>query len=143
MKMLFLKTRLLPKISATVAAIQFLALSTATQVHAQGNQWTGVCVDSHMDKDVATIQGLECLLANVFSVTLTLIGLGGFTMLIIASFRWLASGGNSKQVETAKGTMTYAVVGLVVALSAFIALELIASFTGVGIIRTFSIPRSR
>lgn len=125
---------------------QSVSLLLAKTAFAQSNAWTGVCVDSLSgnpdSKDVATIQGLECLIANVFSVIITVIGLAGFTMLIVASFRWLASGGNTKQVDTAKGTMTYAIVGLVVSLSAFMVLELIASFTGVSIIRTFSIPRS-
>lgn len=122
---------------------QLAVLPLAAKIYAQGNVWTGVCVGSTMAAaDVATIQGLECLIANVFGVIITVIGLAGFTMLIIASFRWLASGGNTKQVDTAKGTMTYAIVGLVVSLSAFIVIELLASFTGVNIIRTFSIPRS-
>ncbi len=134
-------------LSATTAylAPQIASLVIATQVHAQ-SEWTGVCVGGGSEdpsvKDVATIQGLECLIANVFSVAITLIGLAGFVMFIIGSFRWLASGGNSKQIETAKGSMTYAVVGLVTSLSAFIVIELLASFTGVTILRTFSIPTS-
>lgn len=131
------------QVVSTYALTQLVALLLARPAAAQGNAWTGVCVGSQPGaEDVATIQGLECLLANVFLVIITVIGLAGFAMLIVASFRWLASGGNTKQVDTAKGTMTYAVVGLVVSLSAFIVLELLASFTGVGIIRTFSIPRS-
>ena len=45
-------------------------------------------------------------------------------------------------LEKAKKSFTYAVVGIVVALSAFIIINLIASFTGVNIIRNFSIPTS-
>lgn len=91
---------------------------------------------------VATIQGIECLLANVLSVAITLIGLAGFIMMIVGAFRYLISGGNSKETETARNTMTYAVIGLVVALASFIILNIIAEFTGIKTILEFSIPNS-
>ena len=115
-----------------------------TPVLAQPYVWDGVCVGGTDDrlKDVATIQGLECLIANVFSVIITIIGLAGFVMLIIGSFRWMLSGSNSKGIESARQTMTYAVIGLVVALSAFILVNLLAEFTGINNLRYFRIPTS-
>ena len=68
--------------------------------------------------------------------------IAGFVMLVVGSFRYLLSGGNAKGTETARNTMTFAIVGLVVALSAFIILSLIAQFTGVGTIMQFVIPDS-
>lgn len=124
-----------------VAAIVIAGLYSASPAAAQTADWSGVCVGG-ADNDVATIQGLECLIANIFTVIITLIGLAAFVMLIIGSVRWLLSGGNSSNVEKARNTMTYAVIGIVVALSAFIVLNLIAGFTGVDTIRTFSIPTS-
>ncbi|MDH5533405.1 MAG: pilin [Candidatus Pacebacteria bacterium] len=89
--------------------------------------------------DVATIQGFACLIGNVLSVAITLIGMLALVMFVIASFRYLTSGGNSKSTEQAKGTITYAVAGLVVAVSAFIILNLISNFTGIDV-STFVIP---
>jgi hypothetical protein len=100
--------------------------------------WSGDCVEG----GVATIQGLRCIIANVLSVAITGIGLAGFIMLIIGGFRYLASGGNSKGAETAKNTITFAVIGLVVALSSFVILNLIAEFTGVKTILDFVIPEA-
>jgi len=91
---------------------------------------------------VATIQGLQCLLANVLSIFLTLVGVTAFIMLIVASFRLLVSGGDTKQVEKGRNSVTYAIIGLVVAVSAFIILNLIADFTGVRTILEFKIPSS-
>jgi hypothetical protein len=108
---------------------------------AQTANWRGVCV-SGKDNDVATIQGLECLIANVFTVIITLIGLSAFVMLIVGSVRWLVSGGNSSNLDKAKSTMTYAIIGIVVTLSAFIVINLIAGFTGVESIKEFKIPTS-
>ena len=112
------------------------------KVQAQTQEWGGVCVGNpdNNASDVATIQGLECMIANIFTVFIALLGLAGFVMFLVAGVRWLISGGNSKGMETAKNTMTFAVVGLVVALSAFIVINLIADFTGVNVIRRFVIP---
>ncbi len=124
-----------------------LFLTVAAPAHAQTRPWGGVCVsgaDFAADKtdDVATIQGLECLIANVFSVIISMIGMGGFVMMIVGSFRWLASGVSTKDTDKARGTFTYAVGGIVLALSAYIALNLLAEFTGVASLTTFRIPRS-
>lgn len=62
--------------------------------------------------------------------------------MIVGGFRYLTSGGNSKGTETGRNTLTFAVVGLVVAISAFIILNLIAEFTGVKTILEFSIPEA-
>lgn len=114
-----------------------------TPVHAQSN-WEGtICVSEGGGPgtgDVATIQGLQCLVGNVLTVAIRVIGLAGFVMLIYASFRLLMAGSNSKATESAKNTLTFAIFGLVVALSAVIILNLIAAFTGVDIIKQFVIP---
>lgn len=113
------------------------------QAQAQTTAWAGVCVDTEGgNTDVATIQGFQCLLANVLSVALTLLGLVGFVMIVVASLRYLLSGGNSQNVEKSKQTISYAVIGIIVALSAFIILNLISEFTGVKSILKFSIPDS-
>ncbi|MFZ1721062.1 MAG: hypothetical protein WAU07_01000 [Microgenomates group bacterium] len=137
------KTTLAKKLIALVTNASAFILSFflfAQQAFAQ-SAWSGVCVGGE-DNDVATIQGLECLIGNVFQVILTVIGLSGFVMMIIGAFKWLVSGGNAKGVESARNTITFAVVGLVVALSAFIILNLIAAFTGVNVITSFVIPES-
>lgn len=122
----------------------FLVLSSP--VIAQTQDWTEInyyCVGrTEASADVATIQGFGCLIVNIFSVAIGFIGFAGFAMLVVGSFRYLLSGGNAKGTETARNTMTFAIVGLVVALSAFIILRLIAQFTGVGTIMQFVIPDS-
>jgi hypothetical protein len=118
-----------------------LVFGFAQPTYAQQFAWSGACV-AGPGNDVATIQGLECLIANVFNIFLTLLGLAGFVMFVVGSFRWLVSGGNAKHLETARGTMTYAIAGIILALSSFIILRIIADFTGVQDIMEFRIPRS-
>jgi len=123
---------------ATLTALQ---LAFPAIARAQTRSWTGVCI-SENDPDVATFSGLQCLLANILSVALTILGLVAFVMMIVASLRYLFSGSNSQQVEKSKQTMTYAVIGIIVALSSFIILNLISKFTGVESILNFTIPDS-
>jgi hypothetical protein len=127
--------------TALLSVVLSLFLVLPQPVQAQTTAWSGVCVYTE-DTEVATLQGFQCLLANVFSIALTTIGIAGFIMLIIGSMKWLLSGGNAQHVEKAKNTMTYAIVGLIVALSAFIILNLVAEFTGVKTIMQFTIPDS-
>ncbi len=91
---------------------------------------------------VATIQGIMCLLANVMSVFLTLIGIAGFVMLVFGSIKWLISGGNSQTLESSKKTITYAFIGLILALGSVLIINIIARFTGINVIERFFIPSS-
>jgi len=64
--------------------------------------------------------------ANVFSmiktainVVLSMIGIVAVIMLIIGGFRYVVSAGEAAAVKSAKNTILYAIVGLVVAILAF------------------------
>lgn len=129
-------------ISFTLLLSVFLTTAQPALAVSQPKPWSGVCVGGAIPggSDVATLQGFECLIANVFSVIISVIGISGFAMFIIGAFRWMLSGNDSKGVETAKNTMTFAIIGIVVAISGFIILNLIASFTGIGAILHFRIP---
>jgi len=110
----------------------------ATPAHAQEPvAWTGVCTDTGDATGTATIQGLQCLVGNVLQIAISLIGLAGFVMMIIGAFRYLLSGGNAKGIDDGQKTITYAVLGLVVALSAYIILKIVSEFTGVSSILQF------
>lgn len=136
----------LKKIFLVLLTFITLFQTFAVNVHAQeawadqaGLNCTGAGSGVDGADDVATIQGFACLISNVLGVAITFIGMLALVMFIAASFRYLTSGGNSKSTEQAKGTITYAVAGLVVALSAFILLNLISNFTGVDV-SSFVIP---
>lgn len=131
-------------------ASQFLAtalfLAAAPPVRAQILSWTegegrrrACTVTAEGGFEVATIRGIECLLTNVLATATTMIGLAAFVMLIIGAFLYLTSGGNTKGTEAAKQTITYAIIGIIVALMAFFVISFIAGFTGVGGILQFNL----
>ncbi len=139
---------MIPKIKKTLLLYSLLTAShllLPSPASAQTQEWaSGVCVASNISgaEDVATIQGIQCLVANVLSIFITTIGLAGFVMLIYSSFKVMLSGSNSKGLESARNSVTFAIVGLVVALSSFFILNIIAQFTGVDSILDFVIPGS-
>lgn len=73
--------------------------------------------------------GATCLFTNstctdgifttIVNVLLFVIGAVSVIMLIIGGIRYTISNGDSKQVETAKNTIMYALIGLVIAFLAF------------------------
>lgn len=88
---------------------------------------------------VVTIQALEAIVANFLAIAVSGIGFVGFIMMIIGAFKYLLSGGNTQQTEGGKNTMTFAVIGLILALTAYMILNFIAEFTGVRTILNFTL----
>lgn len=87
----------------------------------------------------ATIKDLEVVFTRIVTVAVSLAGLALFVMLIIGGFKYLTSAGDPKAAESARNTMMYAVIGLVVIISSFIILQAIKWFTGVDVLK-FEIP---
>lgn len=83
--------------------------------------------------DVATIKGFEAIFSNIITVALEFAGIVLFIMFLIGGFKYLTAGGDPKAVEAAKGTLTHAIIGLVVLILAFIILQLIHVITGVDV----------
>src|SRR5258708_21755867 len=122
------------------STIVVVALILPTQAQAQTTSaWKGVCVGTGAASDVATIQGFQCLIGNVLSVAITLLGLAGFAMLIIGSFKYMLYGSSAKGTEDGKNTITFAIAGLILALSAYFILQIIAAFTGISSLTNFQI----
>lgn len=113
------------------------SLVFAHPVSAQVTQaWSGVCVEG----DVATIQGIQCLIGNILQIGVAGVGLAGFVMMIVGAFKYLLSGGNAKGIDDGQKTMTYAIGGLILAVSAYFIINIVADFTGVNTILNFTIP---
>ena len=84
-------------------------------------------------ENVPTIKCLEPIFRNLVNSIIALSGVVLFIMLIIAGFNFLFSGGDQKKLEKARGTMTNAIIGLVIIACAYLILQTIKIFTGVDV----------
>ena len=81
----------------------------------------GACTSNGTDA-TETISNIIHTIVNLLSV---MVGLAAVLMIIVGGFRYITSGGNDASVTSAKNTILYAIIGLVVvALS-----QLIVRFT--------------
>lgn len=88
--------------------------------------WTGECVSD----GVATIQGIECVLANLIDPIPALIALVAVGMIIMAGIRIVNAGSDPKALAAAWNSFTYAIVGLILLSVVWLVLVLIKNFTG-------------
>lgn len=93
------------------------------------------CVES----GVATITGIECIVTNILGIAVSGIGLASAAMFFVGSILYLTSEGNPKGVDAAKKTISYAILGIVLAISAWVILNFISVFTGNTTILKFGI----
>jgi hypothetical protein len=88
--------------------------------------------------DVASISNLSCLFGKIVTYALGFAGIVLFILLMVGGFKYITSGGDSKAAESAKKTLTYAIIGLVIILVSFLILVLIKTITGVDV-TTFNV----
>jgi hypothetical protein len=82
---------------------------------------------------VATIKGFEGLFDNLVSSLLGLAAIALFIMLLFGGFKYLTSGGNPKNLESARNTLTHAIIGMILVALTFLILRFIEVFTGANV----------
>lgn len=92
---------------------------------------------------VAQLKCLPAVLQNLLAAAFFFVGFLALVFIIVSGIRFILSGGDPKQVEEARKTLTYAILGLLlVLLSAFI-INLIAFVTGASCITVFGFESCR
>lgn len=82
---------------------------------------------------VSDLFGSTGILTTVTNVMLFVVGAISVIMVIVGGLRYVVSGGNTANITTAKNTILYAIVGLIVAILAYALVNfVIGSFTGGG-----------
>lgn len=95
----------------------------------------GSCLDKTVDKTgVATLKCLPALFSNVTSALLAFAGVAALFFIIFSGIKFITSGGDPKQVEGARKTLTYAVIGLIVIFLAYFMVSMVSTLTGAGCI---------
>ena len=99
-----------------LAATPFVATTGAIDVFKDacsgGSGSSAVCGASTKDE-------LPGIIKNVINLLFFVIGMIAVIMIVIGGIRYSTSAGDSSQVQAAKNTVLYAVIGLVIAIMAF------------------------
>jgi len=91
---------------------------------------SGTGCDSNVTTGSSNLNNVITDIVNIFSVV---VGIVSVIMIIYGGFRYVTSGGDSGNVSSAKNTIIYAVIGLVVvALAQFIVQFVLDKVTTIG-----------
>ncbi len=86
----------------------------------------GSCVEN----GVATLRCIPIVFSNIIFWIGGLAAITTVFFIIFAGIKFLNSGGDPKQVEGARKTLTFAIIGFVLILLSFTIIRFIAAFTG-------------
>lgn len=81
--------------------------------------------------DPATLSDLNSVFASVLRVALGAVGIAVTIMFVVGGYQFMMAGSDKDAAARARHTLTYAVIGLILALSAWIILTLVGTFLGV------------
>lgn len=104
----------------TCAVFGASVLSTASlssSVSAQVSEGINTATTSEMKGK--SIDGDKGLIKTVVNVLLWAVGILSVIMIIFSGFRYITSAGDASKTKSAQSTLTYSVVGLIVAIMAY------------------------
>ena len=84
-------------------------------------------------KDPAQLSGIVAIIENIIKLLAPAAGIAFFIMLLFGGYQFLTSGGDPKAVGAARGTLTYAVIGIILVVSAWLILQLVGNITGANV----------
>ncbi len=85
---------------------------------------------SCLENDVATLRCIPVVFHNVVAAALMFVGIVTAFLIVWAGIQFVKSGGDPKQVEGARKTLTFAILGLVLVLCSFGIIYFIGCLTG-------------
>ncbi len=95
--------------------------------------------DTCLDNNVATLRCIPIVLQNIISAALLFSGVVALFLIIYSGIKLVYSGGDQKQVQSARQIMTYAILGLVLVLLSFGIIYFISYLTRVDCITKFTL----
>jgi len=77
------------------------------------------------------LNGLNTVFGSLITGILTLVGAVSVIMLLAGGFQYFSAGGDKEAASRAWRTITYAILGLILATSAYMLLSLLGTFLGI------------
>lgn len=135
MKILLVAVYSLVLLLATVNSV-----SAALQARPLGSTDPVAYCDNASDVDVYGFKCLEGVFFDALKTIITLVGIGAFIFLIIGGMRYITAGGDQKGIDSAKKTLTYAVVGFFLSIIIFFIYSTLLGSFGLRGFLQFRIP---
>lgn len=114
------QTFALAGIAASISSFLYTAYAYAGPVANGVNSAKG-------DDQPAFLFGNSGVFSQISNVLLFIVGAIAVIMIVIGGLRYVISGGDSSQVQAAKNTILYALVGVIVAILAYAAVNFVVS----------------
>lgn len=95
--------------------------------------WPKDCIK----EGAATLSCIPAVLQNILTWLFVFAGIAAVFFVVFAGIKFITSGGDAKQVEGARKTLTFAIIGLVIIILSYTILRLISVVTGVECILKF------
>lgn len=93
-----------------------------------------LAAENVVPNQVVNISNVPNIVRGIIQFILIVAFVGAFIFLLIGGIRWIMAGGDEKAVAGARGTITAALIGLVIVLVAYAIIRLIEIFFKVSII---------
>lgn len=105
-----------------------LTLGLGLSTHVQAANCSGVnCVTSGANKADTGPNSLTDQIRSITNVLLFVLGAVAVIMIIIGGFKYVTSNGDSNNIQSAKNTILYAIIGIIVAIMAYAIVNWVAT----------------
>lgn len=94
---------------------------------------------ANVENNAAGLTQIENLFRQFINISVGAAFVALVVMLVWAGVRFLTSGGDAKALQSAGMTITWAILGMLFLVIAWLVLQLIAAFTGLDVLKTFDI----
>ncbi len=84
--------------------------------------------------DVTPERNLEVIISNMIGVATVFAGIFFLVYFLMAAYKWLASGGESGKIQSARDQIINGVIGLVLVVGSYMVISLIGAIVGINIL---------
>lgn len=113
------------------SAISAASLSTNVSAQAADNVKKGITTATTTDMQNKSIAGEGGLISILINFLLWTVGILSVVMIIFSGFRYITSAGDAAKTKSAQTALTYSIVGLIVAVLAWVIVKMILRQFGI------------
>ena len=113
------------------SAISVASLPTNVSAQAADNVKKGITTATTADMENKSIAGEGGLISILINFLLWTVGILSVVMIIFSGFRYITSAGDAAKTKSAQTALTYSIVGLIVAVLAWVIVKMVLKQFGI------------